>query len=518
MASEISGLAALRGYLKLGNLVVRLSVPFVHLPQKAAGVHRTRTRAHGRVRPRRRRRRTRDVADAADAPRWRRASSRSSTSAVSFELGLRAPSCSRSPSRSAPRRCAPITRRSSATPARTTTPRATRSAASGTGSSRAEWGLVGDVRGGSLPAARRRPASAHGATARRSTRQPDLHQRARRDGEDHGASRRMGRDVLRPEERVAHRAGRRRCPRARGASRQRRGRARRAERYVQARIGGNHPAETTGSWVAARSSMTARGPVDGYAAPQLHTHVVFFNVTERDTGETRALQPQELYKTQQYATAIYRSELATRLIALGYEIERGASGQPEIRGYTADVPRGVESPAPADRGPPRERPSGAARAPRRSRPTRPAKPKGDTPKRRCSAAIARSRRPTAISRRAVVRAAQSAGPGGRTARAAGDGARRRDVRQRPQLRTRGRRRRARAPAGRPPPVDGGGDRPRPSHGVHPARGRRRVHRGAAATWRAGPRVHHARRWSRSSATPSPPCAPDARPTRPWSAA
>ena len=32
MASEISGLAALRGYLKLGNLVVRLHVPFIDLP------------------------------------------------------------------------------------------------------------------------------------------------------------------------------------------------------------------------------------------------------------------------------------------------------------------------------------------------------------------------------------------------------------------------------------------------------------------------------------------------------
>jgi type IV secretory pathway TraG/TraD family ATPase VirD4 len=33
MASEISGLAALRGFLKMGNLVVRLTFPFVHLPQ-----------------------------------------------------------------------------------------------------------------------------------------------------------------------------------------------------------------------------------------------------------------------------------------------------------------------------------------------------------------------------------------------------------------------------------------------------------------------------------------------------
>ena len=37
-----------------------------------------------------------------------------------------------------------------------------------------------------------------------------------------------------------------------------------------------------------------------------------------------------------YTTAVYRSELATRLTALGYEIERGRSGQPEIRGYTRE--------------------------------------------------------------------------------------------------------------------------------------------------------------------------------------
>ncbi|MGB7667986.1 MAG: hypothetical protein WBL66_12080, partial [Candidatus Acidiferrales bacterium] len=34
MASEISGLADLRGYLKKGNLVVRMNFPFVELPAK----------------------------------------------------------------------------------------------------------------------------------------------------------------------------------------------------------------------------------------------------------------------------------------------------------------------------------------------------------------------------------------------------------------------------------------------------------------------------------------------------
>ena len=106
------------------------------------------------------------------------------------------------------------------------------------------------------------------------------------------------------------------------------------ERYVQARIGGNFPAETTGKWVAAKFEHDSARPVDGYAAPQLHTHVVFFNLTETQDGGTYSLQPRELYKTQQYATAVYRSELAARLNGLGYEVERGKSGQPEITGYS----------------------------------------------------------------------------------------------------------------------------------------------------------------------------------------
>ncbi len=108
------------------------------------------------------------------------------------------------------------------------------------------------------------------------------------------------------------------------------------ERYVQARIGGNLPAETTGKWVAAKFEHDSARPVDGYAAPQLHTHVVFFNLTENHDGEAHALQPRELYKTQQYATAVYRSELAHRLKGLGYEIERGESSQPEIKGYSKE--------------------------------------------------------------------------------------------------------------------------------------------------------------------------------------
>jgi conjugative relaxase-like TrwC/TraI family protein len=108
------------------------------------------------------------------------------------------------------------------------------------------------------------------------------------------------------------------------------------ERYAQARIGGNAVAQTTGAWAVAKFEHDSSRPVDGYAAPQLHTHAVIFNVTETAEGKTRSLQAQELYKTQQYATAVYRSELAAHLQRLGYEVERGAHGQPEIRGYTQE--------------------------------------------------------------------------------------------------------------------------------------------------------------------------------------
>ncbi len=108
------------------------------------------------------------------------------------------------------------------------------------------------------------------------------------------------------------------------------------ERYVQARIGGNRPAETTGKMVAAKFEHDSARPVNGYSAPQFHTHVVIFNITQTPDGKFHALQPRELYKSQAYATAIYRSELAARLRKLGYELERGKEGEFEIKGYTKE--------------------------------------------------------------------------------------------------------------------------------------------------------------------------------------
>ena len=108
------------------------------------------------------------------------------------------------------------------------------------------------------------------------------------------------------------------------------------ERYTHARIGGNNPAENTGKFIAAKFEHDTARPVDGYAAPQLHTHAVIFNVTERADGSTRALQERAFFESQQYATAVYQSALTYQLRNLGYEIEAGKSGAPEIKGYSQE--------------------------------------------------------------------------------------------------------------------------------------------------------------------------------------
>jgi conjugative relaxase-like TrwC/TraI family protein len=111
------------------------------------------------------------------------------------------------------------------------------------------------------------------------------------------------------------------------------------EKYVQARIGGNHPAQTTGNMIAAKFQHDSARPDrnTGYAAPQLHTHTVIFNVTETDDGRIRPIQPLELYRSQRYATEIYRAVLATELQRLGYQVAVDArTGAPEISGFSKD--------------------------------------------------------------------------------------------------------------------------------------------------------------------------------------
>ncbi len=108
------------------------------------------------------------------------------------------------------------------------------------------------------------------------------------------------------------------------------------QEYLQARMGGNRLAQTTGKWAAAMFEHDTARPEQGYPAPHLHTHVVVFNMTRTEDGQVRSLQPAELYRIQSYMTAVYQNELALKLTQLGYELTPGTNHAPDIKGFTKE--------------------------------------------------------------------------------------------------------------------------------------------------------------------------------------
>jgi conjugative relaxase-like TrwC/TraI family protein len=108
------------------------------------------------------------------------------------------------------------------------------------------------------------------------------------------------------------------------------------QEYMQARMGGNNPAQTTGKWAAAMFEHDTARPEQGYPAPHLHTHVVVFNMTRTEDGQVRSVQPAELYRIQSYMTAVYQNELALKLKELGYELTPGTNYAPDIKGFTKE--------------------------------------------------------------------------------------------------------------------------------------------------------------------------------------
>jgi conjugative relaxase-like TrwC/TraI family protein len=115
------------------------------------------------------------------------------------------------------------------------------------------------------------------------------------------------------------------------------------ETYAQARRRHGQEWVTTGNLTAVRFDHLAARPSQtgsekGYAPdPQLHTHVVIANLTRRPDGAWRSLEPLEIYRSQSWATALYRSHLAEYLVQLGYGIEStGRRGEWELVGYTRD--------------------------------------------------------------------------------------------------------------------------------------------------------------------------------------
>ena len=70
--------------------------------------------------------------------------------------------------------------------------------------------------------------------------------------------------------------------------------------------------------------------------PQLHTHCILANMTRNRAGEWRSVEPTEIRRNVRLIGAVYRQELAQRLMALGFAIEATMiGGVPgfEIAGY-----------------------------------------------------------------------------------------------------------------------------------------------------------------------------------------
>jgi conjugative relaxase-like TrwC/TraI family protein len=115
------------------------------------------------------------------------------------------------------------------------------------------------------------------------------------------------------------------------------------ERYALSRQRGGSEWVVTENIVAARFDHVAARPSpnsaeDGYGPdPHLHTHVVIANMTRRPDAAWRGLDPIEIYRSQTFASAVYRSELAHAVENLGYRISvRGADGRWELQGYSRE--------------------------------------------------------------------------------------------------------------------------------------------------------------------------------------
>ena len=114
------------------------------------------------------------------------------------------------------------------------------------------------------------------------------------------------------------------------------------EHYALSRQKGGSEWVLTRNIVAARfdhiAARPAKGADDGYGPdPHLHTHVVIANMTRRPDGAWRGLDPVEIYRSQSFASAVYRSELAREVRSLGYNIRvNGADGRWELEGYSRE--------------------------------------------------------------------------------------------------------------------------------------------------------------------------------------
>ena len=117
------------------------------------------------------------------------------------------------------------------------------------------------------------------------------------------------------------------------------------ERLIQAHAYGHQPPQTTGNFVVARFEHYTSRPEEitkltgeRVLVPNalLHTHNVMANMTFDAEGKLRAIEPHEMFLFQRIGKQVYQAYMAHGLRELGYQIEFGKNGAPEIQGYTPE--------------------------------------------------------------------------------------------------------------------------------------------------------------------------------------
>lgn len=104
---------------------------------------------------------------------------------------------------------------------------------------------------------------------------------------------------------------------------------------AEARRGKNgHETVQTGSLIYATFTHNVSRSLD----PQLHSHVVVANATERPDGSWRALKNDQLFQENTLIASIYHAQLRVELNKLGYATElTGKHGTFEIRGISREM-------------------------------------------------------------------------------------------------------------------------------------------------------------------------------------
>lgn len=105
---------------------------------------------------------------------------------------------------------------------------------------------------------------------------------------------------------------------------------------TRVKVKGQVHIERTGNMVAA----LFRHETNRDQEPHLHTHCVVLNATRRTDGKWGSLETREIFKYQKRLGELYRIELAQRVVALGYEIEKQPGKDPALF-EIAGIPRHV---------------------------------------------------------------------------------------------------------------------------------------------------------------------------------